>query len=237
MAKRCLGSQIFERAEHGDTENLLILVRSHSQSEVHQALLWRRKWRALARYRDPDGRNALSVAAANGHTDVIKALVGFNALEIEHADCLGSAQAGSSVVGSLFYAFKNEQWETARVLIVAGADPSRDLLLHALVIWSSIRSRRVDVFMALLEGKIDFDQKDENGQTALMIACEQGNRTMVHLLLKYGADPNVQDLDGNTALQLIPPVKIKELSKVLCEQGARLIRNQAGVLIVTSATA
>nr|XP_054750491.1 ankycorbin-like [Lytechinus pictus] len=201
MAKSCLGSQIFEIAEYGDSEKLLSLIQSHSQSEVHQALRWRRRWRVLARYRDPDGRNALSVAAANGHTEVIKALIKFNAIEIEKADFLASSEVGGSVVGSLFYAFKNEQYESAHALIAAGVDPSQDLLLHALVIWSSIQCRRIYPFMTLLEGKIDFDQKDEDGQTALMLACKQRNHTMVQALLKYGADPNVQDSNVSTSLQ------------------------------------
>ena len=37
-------------------------------------------------------------------------------------------------------------------------------------------------------------------ETALMIACYQSKLSIINLLLKHGADPNIVDADGNSAV-------------------------------------
>ncbi|VDM65535.1 unnamed protein product [Strongylus vulgaris] len=40
------------------------------------------------------------------------------------------------------------------------------------------------------------------GASALSVAAQQGNREMVVLLLRMGAEPSLKDLDGRTALDV-----------------------------------
>ncbi len=49
-------------------------------------------------------------------------------------------------------------------------------------------------------GRADVDAKDLDGETALMVASENGNAILVDLLIKEGADVDVKDNDGQTAL-------------------------------------
>jgi hypothetical protein len=52
---------------------------------------------------------------------------------------------------------------------------------------------------ALLSAGSEIDQKDKNGETALMKAAFHGDKAMVDLLLSKGAEVNETNVDGNTA--------------------------------------
>ena len=56
------------------------------------------------------------------------------------------------------------------------------------------------VVLSLIEAGMDANVQDENGMTALMMACENGHVELVEPLIKVGADVNMQALLGNTAL-------------------------------------
>ncbi len=49
-------------------------------------------------------------------------------------------------------------------------------------------------------GDENIDETDKNGRTALMLVCEKGVPEKVAELLEKGADPNIQDKRGKTAL-------------------------------------
>ncbi|XP_028652721.1 kinase D-interacting substrate of 220 kDa isoform X2 [Erpetoichthys calabaricus] len=53
---------------------------------------------------------------------------------------------------------------------------------------------------AFLEKCKEVDERNENGQTPLMLAAEQGNLEIVQELLKKGANVNLEDVDNWTAL-------------------------------------
>lgn len=52
----------------------------------------------------------------------------------------------------------------------------------------------------LLEKGADVNCQDENGRTALSLACEAGHLDVVKLLVQFNADPDVSDAWGNSAL-------------------------------------
>lgn len=50
--------------------------------------------------------------------------------------------------------------------------------------------------------EVDVNEADENGYTALHLACDRGNIAVAQLLLSRGADMNIKDADDFTALEL-----------------------------------
>ncbi|XP_025892889.1 kinase D-interacting substrate of 220 kDa isoform X1 [Nothoprocta perdicaria] len=63
-----------------------------------------------------------------------------------------------------------------------------------------VEEGNVPALKALLEKCKDVDERNENGQTPLMLAAEQGNLEIVQELLKKGANCNLEDADNWTAL-------------------------------------
>eukprot|EP01018_Ginkgo_biloba_P019913 Gb_34207 [translate_table: standard] len=82
---------------------------------------------------------------------------------------------------------------------------------------------------------MDPDLGDSNGRTALHIAAARGSRQCVLLLLKYGADVNKKDEDGNTPLWKAIIGKHKIISRLLYENGARLDTNCGGNFLCMAA--
>ncbi|XP_028906678.1 kinase D-interacting substrate of 220 kDa isoform X2 [Ornithorhynchus anatinus] len=63
-----------------------------------------------------------------------------------------------------------------------------------------VEEENVPALKALLEKCKDVDERNECGQTPLMLAAEQGNLEIVQELLKKGANCNLEDSDNWTAL-------------------------------------
>nr|XP_020652289.1 kinase D-interacting substrate of 220 kDa isoform X2 [Pogona vitticeps] len=63
-----------------------------------------------------------------------------------------------------------------------------------------VEEENVPALKALLEKCKDVDERNENGQTPLMVAAEQGNLEIVEELIKKGANCNLEDSDNWTAL-------------------------------------
>ena len=59
----------------------------------------------------------------------------------------------------------------------------------------------------------NIDHTNEEGETALMLACERGHEDIVHSLLSAGANVNLQDNNGKTALMRATSSIIKMLQK------------------------
>jgi len=78
---------------------------------------------------------------------------------------------------------------------------------------------------------IDLEQKDENGNTALALAAKHGNLDMVVLLLKKGANPNVQNRFGESPVMMAVMGHNIEVLKPLSIYGADFnLKNNAGEL-------
>ncbi|KAF6103910.1 kinase D interacting substrate 220 [Phyllostomus discolor] len=63
-----------------------------------------------------------------------------------------------------------------------------------------VEEENIPALKALLEKCKDVDERNECGQTPLMIAAEQGSLEIVKELVKNGANCNLEDLDNWTAL-------------------------------------
>ena len=86
------------------------------------------------------------------------------------------------------------------------------------------------------------DIRNEFGETPLMTAIRSGPSTslakMIDVLLDGGADPNIQDVNGNSALHHAAKVVGKEGAvPILLENGASVVlRNNNGETAVDLAT-
>jgi ankyrin repeat protein len=84
----------------------------------------------------------------------------------------------------------------------------------ALIVASAKGNEDIVEFLCNNEHNPDVNAATIDGYTALMFACELGHEEIVRELLKAGADPELENKDGNTAYSLAKkPVIIKLLSE------------------------
>ena len=60
-------------------------------------------------------------------------------------------------------------------------------------------------------GKVNVNSKDDDGWTALMRASWRGYSEILQYLIEIGADINIKNNDGKTALDLADNEEIKEI--------------------------
>ena len=104
--------------------------------------------------------------------------------------------ASTSFIGAV----RNGDVAAVRRMLVRGADPNAaegvnewTPLMHA------IHKNQLGSVAALLDGHAD-PNRAVNGMTPLMMAAGYRYTPIVQLLLARGADPRIQDLDGETAV-------------------------------------
>lgn len=74
------------------------------------------------------------------------------------------------------------------------------------------------------------DERDENGNSLLIVAAQQGSMRFVKFLLRRHADFNIQNLHGNTALHYCFQYSFNKLAEYLIAKGANdAILNKDGL--------
>ncbi|KAM5163478.1 kinase D-interacting substrate of 220 kDa isoform 1-T2 [Mantella aurantiaca] len=91
-----------------------------------------------------------------------------------------------------------------------------------------VEEGNIAALKALLEKCKDMDERNENGQTALMIAAEQGNLEMVQELLSKGANCNLEDVDNWTAIVSAAKEGQLEIVRELLDSNANLEHRDMG---------
>ncbi|XP_076071135.1 kinase D-interacting substrate of 220 kDa-like [Mytilus galloprovincialis] len=93
--------------------------------------------------------------------------------------------------------------------------------LKTQMLWDSIRRGDLSASVTLLEnGNINLEERDENGQTFLMLACELGEINIVRELLDADVDPNAVDSEKWCALLCAAKEGHLEVVIELLERGA-----------------
>ena len=92
--------------------------------------------------------------------------------------------------------------------------------------FSYTRNNRFDALEALMAAKhmgaadVDIDAKDELGNTLMHVACQNGNKRVVKLALRRGADITSRNSGGNTPLHYAYAYGFEELGEYLKTKGA-----------------
>jgi ankyrin repeat protein len=148
-----------------------------------------------------DSLTALMVASSKGYPGVVEALLDSGA-EVNAKAKLPIKERGFVLEGvtALSVAALSGNAALTRMLISHGADiHGADTVSRSVMLWA----RSNEVVQVFLDEGLDINAHDVNGSTLLVLAAGQ-NRDWPDeaFLLQHGADPNIKDKWGTTALKM-----------------------------------
>lgn len=108
--------------------------------------------------------------------------------------------------------------------ILPVCDPRGNTYLHRAV----TEGAKPFVIKFLLKRDVDIDARNDQGETALIIAAWYGREELVELLLSKGADPNIKTREGLTALKVAKANGYDGIVKKLLARGPKSGRRQTG---------
>ena len=89
------------------------------------------------------------------------------------------------------------------------------------MVFSQVRNNRFKRLEESLNLNFDINAEDEQGNTLLLVACQNANKRMSELLIHRRAHVNHQNAHGNTALHFAMAYDTSgELGELLIEKGA-----------------
>ncbi|MFV2073991.1 MAG: ankyrin repeat domain-containing protein [Thermoanaerobaculales bacterium] len=149
-------------------------------------------------------RTALHAAAENGNLEIVGLLIGHGA-DVNLKDIHGRVP--------MFVALVEDQPEIARRLVEAETDASISAADGSTLLMAALRAEDVKLVRWALDHGADVNatRPAKDHATALMIAAGDGNLEMVDLLLTRGADPDVANHEGETALDLAKGREVEDL--------------------------
>ncbi|XP_012276088.1 protein TANC1 isoform X2 [Orussus abietinus] len=170
------------------------------------------------------GETALTVAAANGSTATVSALLARGA---------SAAAVNAKGLSPLMLAAREGHWGTAERLLQGSLSSSSETALDessSLVEQRDPAKRTALMFAAaeghtslielLLDKESILEATDKEGLTALGWACVRGRLAAVQNLLEHGADVSTSDNTGRTPLDLAAFQGNPKLVQLLLEKGA-----------------
>ena len=137
--------------------------------------------------------DALILAAANGHSNCLEALI----------RAVGSVNKLHGNYSALMRAAENGKYECVDLLIKAGADVNRCCSLYGdTALHRAARKGYWEPVRMLVEAGADVNQVDKTGSTALLDSARCGFDECLAALIEAGADVNATHNDGHSALHL-----------------------------------
>ena len=142
---------------------------------------------------DADGDTWLHYAARNYcHMEVVQAIIS-HGVDVNITNKMN--------ITALMIACKEGNKEAINVLLNAGADHNiADAYGHTWLHYAARNYRQPEVLQTIINHGVDVNVTNEHKITALMLACEKGNKDVINILLDAGADHNITDAYGDTWL-------------------------------------
>jgi ankyrin repeat protein len=110
-------------------------------------------------------------------------------------------QADESVEHEFLGAAFRGKTETVKKLLEKGADPNAKDDIGQTPLMGAARNGHIGTVNVLLAAGAEVDERlHATNWTALLLAAFYGHAEVVKALLAHGADPNVKDSEGKTAL-------------------------------------
>lgn len=134
---------------------------------------------------------ACQYASADPDKDLIKAIRAGNISDVKKALASGARSNSKDSFG---------RTPLMKATGMRGSAPDKDNPLHM-----------TEIARLLVDNKADVDAQDYKGNTALIMAVQEGNEDTVKLLLSAGADPYIVNKAGKKALGFATKGPIKEL--------------------------
>ena len=154
--------------------------------------------------RSRDGYTALHLAAWNGNLNVVVALIKANA-SLENETNFGET--------ALVLADLRGHRTIVQLLLDHGANPTTTGNEDWTPILRAVKAdNHLGLALVLMESTADLERRDKDGKTPLIVAFERGFITAGKLLLDHGADVNVVDNFGGTALSYAVNTDFSDLS-------------------------
>ena len=176
--------------------------------------------RAKSVFRDgiQDDEKNLMNASLKGKADEVIRLLSTGLVNV---NCLVEWYPGSTSHSTpLYEAAENGQLRVVKILLEAGADPSKVNEWGRSPLHPSARSGHTNVVQELLDRGAEFDGATKDGLTPLHEAVMGNRKDIVKLLLDKGADPNKEDKWKNTSLLHAVFWGHKEIIPLLLARGA-----------------
>lgn len=167
--------------------------------------------------KDRNGRTSLYMASWNGNLDVVKYLIGkgssINVKDKDGKTPLGIAieRKYNDVVAclqqilneQLLAAIENGNLNTIKNLISEGANVNaKGTLVGISPMHLAVENQDIDFIEFLLSKKADINNTDGQGRTPLFWASYSGYSDVVRYLIDQGANVNIKNQDGKTALDI-----------------------------------
>ena len=193
-----------ESFEYGITALEMTILKENL--EIFELLLQRRP--DLART-DSDGNTCLHKAAFNGSTDIVGLLLQ------NQADPNARNHDGDTPIQSACYRGGENHADTIKILLAHHANPNLkdkkgNAPLHIAAMMGGPR-----VVETLLDAGVKINEPGPEGFTPLILAAWADEVDSLKLLLRKGADPDLRDDKGKTALDWAIDQESKRSEKIL----------------------
>ena len=101
-----------------------------------------------------------------------------------------------------------------------GTDENKKIDISTIDIFSLARHGRINELKKVFELGIDPNSKDRYGNTILIIGAQNGNKSMVKLALRFGAQVNMTNCMGNSAIHFCTEYGYHALGAYLMRKSA-----------------
>ncbi|WP_455756289.1 ankyrin repeat domain-containing protein [Sulfurimonas sp.] len=122
-------------------------------------------------------------------------------------------ESGKYGNSALMKAVREARSDIASELIEAGADLELRNIDGNTALWNACFGQDYKCVEQLVKAGIKLDSMNDNDVTALMYSASAGKADMVKLLVEYGADKSIENLDGFKAIDLAITPTIYRLLK------------------------